>query len=284
MADIKKFLDKAGTTHLWGKIIEELAKKEEAGAAAAVEAKLGNVPADSTVMKEIEKAKTEATYDDTEVRGLISSNAGEINTLKGTDAGKSVRTIANEELTKQLIPENAKDALNTLQEIAAWIQEHPDDASAMNDKITALQTAVGTPAVGETPATGLYLTDAENAKEIARISALLETLAGDVTSLGSLAGKDQIKDADVADDAAIAMSKISGLTDALNAKQNTIPANTYDTYGSAAAVLGSASDDHTKNTVYGVKAYTDYVVGNLDTTAALTNEEIDQAIAEATAI
>lgn len=283
MADIKKFLDKAGTTHLWGKIIEELAKKEDAGAAAAVEAKLGNVPAGSTVMKEIEKAKTEATYNDTEVRGLISANAGDINTLKGTDAGKSVRTIANEELTKQLIPDNAKDALNSLQEIAAWIQAHPDDASAMNGKITALQTAVGTPAADGKSATGLYLADAENAAEIERVAGLLETLTGDINKLGSLAGKDQIKDADVASDAAIAMSKINGLIDALNSKQNTIAANTYDAYGSAAAVLGKASDDHTKNTVYGAKAYTDYVVGNLDTTAALTNAEIDQAIAEATA-
>lgn len=64
---------------------------------------------------------------------------GNITTLVGADAGKSARTIANEELAAQLIPESAKDSLDTLQEIAAWIQEHPDDASAMNAAIEALQ-------------------------------------------------------------------------------------------------------------------------------------------------
>lgn len=64
---------------------------------------------------------------------------GNITTLVGSDAGKSARTIANEELAAQLIPESAKDSLDTLQEIAAWIQEHPDDASAMNAAIEALQ-------------------------------------------------------------------------------------------------------------------------------------------------
>ena len=64
---------------------------------------------------------------------------GNITTLVGADTGKSARTIANEELAAQLIPESAKDSLDTLQEIAAWIQEHPDDASAMNAAIEALQ-------------------------------------------------------------------------------------------------------------------------------------------------
>lgn len=281
MADVKKFLDKAGTSYLWGKVLAELAKKDDLGAAAAVDAKLGNVPVGSTVMQEIAKAQEAATYDDTEVRGLIGANASAIATLNDQDTGKSVRTIANEELTKQLIPENAKEALNTLQEIAAWIQAHPDDASAMNGKITALQTAVGKPAEGDTPATGLYLADAENAAEIARVAALLEALTGNVNGLGALAAKDQIKNEDVADDAAIAMAKIDGLIDALASKQDNIPENTYDAYGSAAAVLGGVDDTHDKNTVYGVKAYVDYSIGNLDTTAGLTTAEIDEAIAAA---
>lgn len=60
-------------------------------------------------------------------------------TLIGEDASKSARTIANEELAKQLIPASAKESLDTLAEIAAWIQQHPEDASAMNSAIAALQ-------------------------------------------------------------------------------------------------------------------------------------------------
>lgn len=121
----------------------------------ALEAKVGDVPADKTVVQMIQEAQTSATYDDTEVRRLIQDNAkaieahktaidATVTTLVGDDANKSVRTIANEELAAQLIPESAKESLNTLEEIAAWIQSHPDDASAMNQAITALQTLVGT--------------------------------------------------------------------------------------------------------------------------------------------
>lgn len=73
-----------------------------------------------------------------------------VTTLVGDDANKSVRTIANEELTKQLIPDGAKESLDTLQEIATWIQNHPDDASAMNQAITKLETLVGTIPKGAT--------------------------------------------------------------------------------------------------------------------------------------
>lgn len=74
----------------------------------------------------------------------ISTVNGKVTTLIGSDTAKSVRTIANEELAAQLIPANAKEALDTLQEIAAWIQSHPDDASAMNTAITNLQNLIGT--------------------------------------------------------------------------------------------------------------------------------------------
>lgn len=70
---------------------------------------------------------------------LIETN---ITTLVGEDINKSVRTIANEELVKQLIPSDAQDSLNTLEEIAAWIQDHPESASAMNEQIQKNKTAI----------------------------------------------------------------------------------------------------------------------------------------------
>lgn len=92
------------------------------------------------------KAKINGKADQTD----LDAATGKLNTLIGTDTGKSARTIANEELAKQLIPENAKESLNELTEIAAWIQSHPEDASAMNQAITALQNLVGTLPEGAT--------------------------------------------------------------------------------------------------------------------------------------
>lgn len=149
-------------------------------AADAVDAKVGAVPEGSTVMTEIQKVK-DAAYNDAEVRGLIKTNAdnitaltgradaveGKVSTLVGKDAGKSARTIANEELTKQLIPEGAKESLNTLQEIAAWIQNHPDDASAMNAAIAALKTKVGDIPEGATATTVVaYIKELVDAEKV----------------------------------------------------------------------------------------------------------------------
>lgn len=89
----------------------------------------------------------------TTLQGSVNSVEDNVTTLVGEDAGKSARTIANEELTKQLIPESAKESLDTLQEIAAWIQKHPDDASAMNAAIDALKAKVGDIPEGATATT-----------------------------------------------------------------------------------------------------------------------------------
>lgn len=83
------------------------------------------------------------------LEGRVETAEGEIDTLQSqtstliaSDSGKSVRTIANEELAAALIPSDAQEALDTLQEIADWIQDHPDDAAAMNSKIEANTTAI----------------------------------------------------------------------------------------------------------------------------------------------
>lgn len=84
-------------------------------------------------------AALKAVIDAKAAKADLDAVSGKVTTLIGEDTGKSARTIANEELAKQLIAEGAKESLDTLAEIAAWIQAHPDDAAAMNEAITALQ-------------------------------------------------------------------------------------------------------------------------------------------------
>ena len=121
------------------------------------------------------KAHTHAIAD---VTGL-QTELNKVTTLIGTDAGKSARTIANEELAAQLIPENAKESLDTLQEIATWIQSHPDDASAMNTRIGNLETKVGATSVSaqitaaiEALKIGDYAKAADLTAAVARITTL----------------------------------------------------------------------------------------------------------------
>ena len=110
---------------------------------------------DITTMKSQIDALEAGTYDDTELKELIADNTEAINahktaidttvtTLVGADTNKSVRTIANEELAAQLIPESAKESIDNLTKVAQWIQQHPDDAAAMNKEIEDLKVLVGT--------------------------------------------------------------------------------------------------------------------------------------------
>lgn len=101
--------------------------------AAAITDAIGTNPDNKTVAELFEEAKKAG--DDAQAA---------VDTLIGDDTNKTARQIANEELAKQLIPENASEALDTLAEIAAWIQSHPNDASAMNKAIDDLNTLVGT--------------------------------------------------------------------------------------------------------------------------------------------
>lgn len=115
---------------------------------------------------------------------LIYAAKSAVDILIGADAGKSARAIAAEELAAQLIPANAQEALNTLAEIAAWIQAHPEDAAAINEAIAALQAKVDT-------------TGTVSAAISAAISALNIGDYAKTADLGNLAEKDTVSETDL---------------------------------------------------------------------------------------
>lgn len=190
MANSKKFLDITGTGYLWGKITQQLNTKAAQSALETLEGRVDSLELNG--------------YDDTEIRGLITANSqaiatkatdadldaldAKVTTLIGSDANKSVRTIANEELATQLIPANAAQALDTLQEIAAWIQSHPDDAATMNSQITAINNILdGIGGAGESATVVAYVNAAISALSIGdyALASDLTALAARVTALES---------------------------------------------------------------------------------------------------
>ena len=104
------------------------------------------------------EAKVGTVADGKTLAGLVADNAaaieahktavdGKVTTLIGSDTDKSVRTIANEELAAQLLSGKADADFKTLQELAAWLEDHPEKVTEINAAITALQTKVGDTAV-----------------------------------------------------------------------------------------------------------------------------------------
>lgn len=173
-----------------------------------------------------------------EIQTAATNVRNDVDTLISEDAGKSVRAIANEELAAQLIAEDARDSLDTLEEIAAWIQSHPDDAAAMNKAIEALQAKVDT---GDKNVSA-YVADA--------ISAL---------SIGDCA-----KAADLTDLA----SRVDGVEERVEALEtDTHTHDNKDVLDGITATEVSAWDAAEQN----AKGYTDTEIGKLATVATTGN-------------
>ena len=105
----------------------------------ALEAKVGEVPADKTVVQMIADAKTEATYDDTDLKNRVATIEGDY--LKAADKtelqgkindAKAVADDAKEKIDAFLDANAVKDdTINTLKEIQLYIQEHGTEAAGM---------------------------------------------------------------------------------------------------------------------------------------------------------
>ena len=150
--------------------------------------------------------KSTDKYDDTALAGRVSTVEGQVTALVGEDANKSARTIAAEELAKQLVPAGAKESLDTLAEIAAWIQSHPDDASAMNEAIVALQKQLQGIDAGEGTVkkyvddaiTALKIGDYAKAADLTALAARVTALEGDSHTHANKAELDLIATGDKA--------------------------------------------------------------------------------------
>ena len=184
-----------------------------------------------------------------------------VTTLIGQDSGKSVRTIANEELAAQLLSGKADADFKTLQELAAWLEDHPENVAEINLKITNLQTLIGTlPA--DTTATDViaYIQEVINVEKV-RAEAVEKDLDDRLKVIEEAVGEggsvtSQITDAINALDADIKsaeveagkgiqvqIAEIDGKLTNVNVTGNFD--NSYDTKGAASAAQAAAAEDAT---------------------------------------
>lgn len=87
-----------------------------------------------------------AVANETSIQGLqgsVEELDGIIDTLVGTDSNKSVRAIAIEVLVEQLLADGNTENFETLQQLAAWLADHPEEAAEMNLAIQQNSAAIG---------------------------------------------------------------------------------------------------------------------------------------------
>lgn len=183
MADIKKFLDKAGVSTLWTKVAEELNKKATVEALNGVQSTaekaaedigklttyVGTLPdgTEATTVVEYVNKKTEgiATNDSLATlqqaveantdaieanEGAIADNTAAITLLNGdADTAGSVANTAKAAAVAEVaaVVAGADASFDTLKEIADWIKNDTTGAASMANDIDALEALVGDTAV-----------------------------------------------------------------------------------------------------------------------------------------
>lgn len=300
--DIKKFLNQEGVSTLWSRIAAEVKKVDDKAVKNAE---------DISELQGKVAALEQGTYDDTEIRGLITSNANAIgdNTTSIAANAAAIATLNSDANTTGSVAHTAEAAaaakvaeivagadanFDTLKEIADWITNDTTGAADMANDIAALQGLVGNKAVA------IQIAEAIAAEGLDKYA-----LASDLTALANRvktledAGYQNAEQVGSAIDAKIAAlnlattyeAKGAAATAEANAKAYADNlAKNYDLAGAAAQALvdakaytdAEAAKHETKGAaaqaLIDAKAYTDTEVAKIQ---ALTEAEIDAAIAAA---
>ena len=168
------------------------------------------------------------------------------------DTGKTIREIASEEIASKLISEGAQESLDTLEEIAAWIQSHPDDVASMNETIVKLEKSAHTH---------------ENKEVLDGITADKVT-AWDSAEAAANAYTDSKVDGKFDEAGAAAQALEDAKADAASLYQ---PIGNYEAAGAAASAESAAkayADTKAEGTLSSAKAYADGLAKNYEVAGA----------------
>ena len=138
---------------------------------------------------ELTKADTDnlaeaKSYTDAEIAKLdsaaqaaqVEANKTAIATLNGSDAGKSVREVVQDEVATQLTSENITESFDTLKEMAEYLSSHPEDVTEINSRLTTLEGLVTSTSVATQITNAINALDVtDTAVEGKYVSAVSET-------------------------------------------------------------------------------------------------------------
>lgn len=117
-----------------------------------------------------------AKLDSATVAAQVEANKTAIATLNGSDTGKSVREVVQDEVAVQLTSENITESFDTLKEMAEYLSSHPEDVTEINSRLTTLEGLVTSTSVATQITNAINALDVtDTAVEGKYVSAVSET-------------------------------------------------------------------------------------------------------------
>lgn len=222
---------------------------------AAINTKIGTIPDGKTVAQAIEDAKTAATYDDKEVRGLIKNNKDAIDVLKSGDTiegsvAKSVKDAINNFATE--ISEDG--TVNTFKELVDYVAAHGSEYTDAIADIAANKSAINTLNGTGTGSVSKAVNDAIEGLHISDYAKSADVESTYVKKNGTdrlITAAEGTKLAGIAEGAqvnVIESVKLNGTALNIDAKAVNIPLVTADTAG----IVISSADENTISYVNGI--------------------------------
>ena len=119
----------------------EVAKKADASALNNyyTKSEVGTIADGKTLVQMITDAQDAASYDDTEVRGLIATEAARADAAEKANAAEIARVNA---VLVAAIENEDDTALNSIKELAIWVEEHGEEAAEMAKVIAENTNAI----------------------------------------------------------------------------------------------------------------------------------------------
>ena len=93
------------------------------------------IGAEGALNSAIKTEESRARSEEAALGEMLDKEANILHNLIGEDEEKTVRQIANEELAAQLLSGKADADFETLQQLAAWLEDHPESVAEINRKL-----------------------------------------------------------------------------------------------------------------------------------------------------
>ena len=229
--------------------------QDNADAITAINTKIGTIPEGKTVAQAIEDAKTDATYDDTAVKGLIKNNKDAIDVLNGGDTingsvAKSVKDAINDFATKM----SEDGTVNTFKELVDYVAAHGSEYTDAIADIAANKSAIDTLNGTGTGSVSKAVNDAIDGLHIGDYAKSADVENTYVKKNGTdrlFTAAEAAKLAGIAEGAqvnVIESIKLNGTALSIDAKAVNIPLVTADTAG----IVISSADENTISYANGI--------------------------------